>query len=65
MNVTAPLKQFMDAVDRQINRHHADRLDPFRHFVREIDKDRESRAAGNGTTDYFKRQTWDFLKGDM
>ena len=32
MNVTAPLKQFMGAVDRMIDRRHPDRLDPFREF---------------------------------
>jgi hypothetical protein len=63
MNATAPLKQFMGAVDRMIDRRHPDRLDPFREFVREIDEDREQRAAGQGPTEYFKQPTWKFLKG--
>lgn len=63
MNVTAPLKEFMAANERLINRRYPDRLDPFREFVRELDKDRDSRAAGNGNTEYFKQPTWNFLKG--
>jgi hypothetical protein len=63
MNISV-FHDFMRAVDRDIERRRQpDRLDPFREFGRELDKDREIRAAGNGNTEYFKRPTWNFLKG--
>lgn len=64
MSALTPLADFMRAVDRDIARKQRDRLDPFREFGEQLERDRQMRASGQGGSDYFKTPTWNFLRRD-